>query len=87
MAAAGLAEIYHSQNHDASAEPLYLTALRLWNDQGKAETTDTAAALFHLAEIYHARSKNDQAAPLYAHALTIWQNASQVEPRKLFPRG
>ena len=55
----------------AEAEPLYLRALAIREQELGASHPDTASSLNNLADLYYAQGKYAEAEPLYVHALAI----------------
>ena len=66
-----LAGLYHDQGRYSDAEPLYIRALAISEQQLGANHPDTATNLNNLAELYRAVGRYSDAEPLYIRALAI----------------
>ncbi|MBA2396823.1 MAG: tetratricopeptide repeat protein, partial [Ktedonobacteraceae bacterium] len=58
----------------AQAEPLYVRALAIREQELGAQHPDTASSLNNLAELYRNQGKYAQAEPLYVRALAICES-------------
>ena len=66
-----LAELYRAQGHYVEAEPLFLRALAIGEQQLSADHPDVATWLNNLAALYSAQGHYVEAEPLYLKALVI----------------
>lgn len=57
------------------AEPLYVHALRIWEQAVGPDYPDIASSLDNLAVLYRKQGKYEQAEPLFLRALHIWEQA------------
>jgi tetratricopeptide (TPR) repeat protein len=65
----------------AEAEPLYVRALEIYEQQLGADHPHTAASLNNLAELYRSQGKYAEAEPLYVRALEIYEQQLGLMPR------
>ena len=68
-----LASLYRSQGRYGEAEPLYLRALQIREQQLGADHPDTATSLNNLAGLYQSQGRYGEAEPLYVRSLQINQ--------------
>jgi tetratricopeptide (TPR) repeat protein len=66
-----LAKLYYEQGRYSDAEPLYVRALAIIEQQLGANHPDTATILNNLASLYRATGRYSDAEPLYIRALAI----------------
>jgi tetratricopeptide (TPR) repeat protein len=66
-----LAKLYYDQGRYSDAEPLYVRALAIIEQQLGANHPDTATILNNLASLYRATGRYSDAEPLYIRALAI----------------
>ena len=69
----GLAELYYLQGRYGEAEPLYLRALQISEQQLGADHPDTASRLNNLAGLYESQGRYGEAEPLYQRSLQIYE--------------
>jgi tetratricopeptide (TPR) repeat protein len=69
-----LANLYKIKGKYEQAEPLYVRALEIKEQQLGAQHPDTALCLNNLAALYRAQSKYEQAESLYRRALLIYEH-------------
>jgi tetratricopeptide (TPR) repeat protein len=75
-----MAEYHRGQGEYAEAEPLYLSALAIFEQVAPLDT-DTASCLNNLALLYFAQEKYAEAEPFYRRALPIFeQNLGETHP-------
>jgi tetratricopeptide (TPR) repeat protein len=68
-----LAALYQSMGRYPEAEPLYVRALAIWEEQLGANHPQTATGLNNLAALYQSMGRYPEAEPLYVRALAIWE--------------
>jgi tetratricopeptide (TPR) repeat protein len=69
-----LAGLYRAQGKYAEAEPLYLRALEIREQQLGPQHPDTATSLHWLAFIAQEQQQYERAKPLYERALVIYEH-------------
>ncbi len=69
-----LARLYYFQGRYREAEPLYLRALQIQEQQLGAEHSDTTSSLNNLAALYRSQGRYGEAEPLFLRALQIWEH-------------
>ncbi len=66
-----LADLYRKQDKYVEAEPQYLQALSIYEQEVEADHPLMATSLNALAFLYHQQRKNVEAEPLYLRALAM----------------
>ncbi|XGW00851.1 MAG: tetratricopeptide repeat protein (plasmid) [Leptolyngbya sp. BL-A-14] len=68
-----IAELYYVQGRYREAEPLYVRALSIREQQLGTDHPDVALVLNNLANLYHSTGRYAEAEPLLARTLLIWE--------------
>jgi tetratricopeptide (TPR) repeat protein len=80
--------LYYSIGSYPAAEPLYVRALQIREQQLGANHPDTATSLNNLALLYESIDRSEEALPLYARAVEICEHALGLEhPSTVTVRG